>query len=298
VSTARQTKASYDLHLHSYWSYDASARPESYFQYAKASGAGCIAITDHHVLDGQEEFLAAAAGYPEVRLILGAELTVTTTIGAVDLLCYGFREQHSAAAAELKDLYHAWQRDHGAAISRGMQLIGHDFSDADRLSLLKSYRPAKVIAVQGNTQVQYGLLKSYFLQRRFISKPEEFSPLLEHAEKAHGGFPQYPDVRGVVPLVKEMGALVAVAHPFDYFSKADVLRIDALCQECGLDGIECAHPEIPVEYSARYRAYCREHGLFSVGGTDLHTDTAADQERFACHVGEDDWLDEFLDRLG
>jgi predicted metal-dependent phosphoesterase TrpH len=295
---SERTRTSFDLHLHTYWSYDASAKPESYFQYAKASGTRCIAITDHHVLDGHEEFLIAAADYPEVNFILSAELTVTTSIGPVDLLCYGFPQRKSTASTELKDMYHTWQRDHGAAISKGMQIIGHDFSDEDRLDLLRSYRPAKVIAVQGNTQMRYGLLKCHFLERRFIVKPEDFGLLLERAEKAFGGFPQYPDVAKVVPLVKETGAIIAIAHPFDYFKKADIMRMDTLREECGLDGIECAHPEIPAEYSSKYRAYCKDHGLFSAGGTDLHTDGTGDRERFACHVAEDDWLDDFLERLG
>lgn len=286
----------YDLHLHTYWSYDAGARPESYFRFARTSSVRCIAITDHHVLDGQEEILAASTRYPEVRFILAAELTVTTSFGAVDLLCYGFPARDTPTIARLKSVYHAWQQDHGAAISRGMQDIGCDFSDADRMKLLQSYRPDKVIAVQGNTQVKYGLLREYFLERRFIAKPQEFGPLLERAEKGCR-FPQYPDVATVLPLVKDAGALVAIAHPFGYFKQADIYRMDALREECGFDGIECAHPEIPVEYSPVYRSYCEKHGLFSTGGTDCHTDDAAALENFACHAGEESWLEEFLERI-
>ena len=40
--------ASYDLHLHSCWSYDAAVRPEEYFQMAREHHLRAFAITDHH----------------------------------------------------------------------------------------------------------------------------------------------------------------------------------------------------------------------------------------------------------
>ena len=46
----------------------------------------CLAITEHHNVDSQPEVRAAAARYPEVRLIPSAELTVNTSFGARDLL--------------------------------------------------------------------------------------------------------------------------------------------------------------------------------------------------------------------
>jgi len=109
-------------------------------------------------------------------------------------------------------------------------------------------------------------------------------------------FPPYPDVAKVVPAVKETGALVAIAHPFGYFGKYDMERMNLLREECSLDGIECAHASIPTEYATRYRAYCTQHGLFSVGGSDCHSDDDA-HNSFARHGGKDEWLDEFLYRM-
>ena len=72
--------------------------------------------------------------------------------------------------------------------------------------------------------------------------------------------------------------------------------MDQLRAECGLEGIECAHSSVPVEFVPVYREYCGRHGMFSTGGSDCHTD--ADIERVsATHGGQDEWLEEFLDRL-
>src|SRR5690606_12571998 len=80
--------ASYDLHLHTFWSYDATAEIEPYFRQARQLGMRCITITEHHNIDSAAEIAEIASGYPEIRHIVSAELSVSTSIGSVDLLCY------------------------------------------------------------------------------------------------------------------------------------------------------------------------------------------------------------------
>ena len=84
----QSSHACYDLHLHTCWSYDATAQAESYFRRARELGTRCLTITDHHVLDSLPEVVEVARAYPEIIAIPSAELTVTTSIGSVDLLCY------------------------------------------------------------------------------------------------------------------------------------------------------------------------------------------------------------------
>jgi predicted metal-dependent phosphoesterase TrpH len=287
--------ASYDLHLHTYWSYDATADPERYFRRARALGMRCIAITDHHVLDSLEEVLDIAAAYPDVRAIPSAELTVTTSIGSVDLLCYGFPPAISAGLQGVLDVYHEWQRQAGEAWCQGMQTLGHEYTKAQRVELLHSYRPPKTIQVQGYTHVKNGVQRSYFIGRKFIAAEDEYTSLVGRF-RDRVSFPPYPSVAQVVPVIRREGARVAIAHPFRYFDGYDLGRMDALCDECSLDGIECAHPSVPPEYTRLYRAYCVRHGLFSVGGSDCHADSEVER-LFGRHLGEDGWLDELLDAL-
>ena len=86
-----------------------------------------------------------------------------------------------------------------------------------------------------------------------------------------------------------------IAHPAGYFRQTDRRRMDALREECGLDGIECAHRSVPPELTAIYRQYCREHGLLSTAGSDCHEPEDllpleragyTPERRFACHLGE------------
>lgn len=287
-----QPTALYDLHLHTGWSYDATATVEPYFEAAQRLGVRCLAITDHHVIDGLNEAQEVARKYPDVRLIRAAELTVSCEFGSIDLLCYGLPETIPSALQKVLDEYHQWQQATGASISAKVQALGFSFTDQQRRELLATYRPAKALAVQGATHVRNALLRDHFVAQGFIKTPEEFGEFMERARE-HAISPKYPDVSRVIPAVKAAGGLIAIAHPFGYFRKHDLKHMDALRELFQLDGIECAHPKVPPEYGALYRAYCEQHGLFSTGGSDCH-DESAIEPKFARHGGPAEWLDEFL----
>ena len=289
------TYAKYDLHNHTCWSYDAFAQVENYFIRATSLGMRCISITEHHVLDSQPEVQEAAARYPDIRVIAAAELSVTTSIGTVDLLCYGFPAELPSGMKDVLNDYHVWQRDFGAGFCRGMQALGYDFSAAHHLELLHSYRPPRTLDVQGATHVKYQVLRSYFIERGFIESEGGYRDV-ERMAREKGDCPPYPQIERVIPEVHAAGALVAIAHPTRYFLKNDRQRMDQLREECALDGIECAHPAVPPELTPVYREYCVEHGLFSTGGADCHTDEHI-ESTLGRHIGEEEWLDEFLARL-
>jgi hypothetical protein len=290
-----QTTAAYDLHLHTFWSYDATAKVENHFRRARALGVQCIAITEHHVLDSQPDVRRVAAEYEDIRCIPSAELSVNTSIGAVDLLCYGFPLEISPSVQSVLDAYHSWQREYGSAISKGLCSLGFDYTDERRLELLQTYRPAQTLEVQGATHVKNGVQQDYWVERGFISSRDEYASLRRRASEAVST-PPYPAVEDVIPPLKEQGVLVAIAHPHGYFKQGDPDRMDQLLNECSLDGVECAHPGVPEDFTPVYRKYCRENGLFSTGGSDCHTDEDI-EGKFAQHIGEKEWLDEFLERL-
>jgi len=299
--------ASYDLHLHTCWSYDATADPEVYFRRAQQLGVRCIAVAEHHNIDSADEVKQAADRYPQVRLIVAAELSVHTSIGAVDLLCYGLPRRPGGALARVLEEYRLWQQRCGAATSQGMQRLGYDYTDDERLKLLQTYRPARVIERQGVTHIKGAIQSQHFVDRGYIRDVSEMAALYRRLSEVVE-MPDYPAVERVAPAVKEAGGLIAIAHPAAYFNGNDRQRMDALRAECLLDGVECAHPLVSPDLTPIYRDYCRAHGLFSVGGSDCHDNAHVepalesvgytDKFSFARHVGADAWLDEFLERMG
>jgi len=289
------TRALYDLHLHTCWSYDATVTVAELFAGARERGVRYIAITEHHVVDSVPQAREIAAGYPDVVYIPGAELTVHCSIGSVDMVCLGFTEKAIAALGEVWDVYHQWQREYGAAICAGMRALGFDYTDAHREELLRSYRPPEALAVQGLTHVANKMQRAWFIERGFISSEEEYSAVLSEAGRLVPR-PDYPAADFVLPRVKEQGVLIIIAHPIGYFRETDRERMDLLREELLLDGVECAHPSVPEELTPVYRAWCEEHGLLSSGGSDLHwpEDVAG---KIGRHIGPDEWWPEIQARL-
>ena len=117
MHSSERPRAQYDLHLHSYWSYDATAEVEEHFKRASEQRVRYIAITDHHVMDAFAQVLECATRYPEVTAILSSEITVTTSVGSIDLLCYGFPRELTPPLQELAEFHHEWQRATGVAWS-------------------------------------------------------------------------------------------------------------------------------------------------------------------------------------
>lgn len=298
---AKDTPASYDLHLHTYWSYDATATPEMYFERAQKLGMRCLAITEHHNIDSVKEVAAVSQHYPDIRVIVAAELTVKTSMGTVDLLCYNLPAAPTGKIAEILEEYHQWQRAAGAAVSRGMQEMGYGYTDEERMKLLESYRPKRAIDHQGATHVRNDNQIEHFIKQGYFSSREDYQ------KRKTFSTPPYPAVERVVPAVKEAGGIVVIAHPARYFLNDDIKRMDALRAECQLDGIECAHKSVSADLTKYYRQYCLKHDLVSTGGSDSHhpesviptpsMNNSSLEPRFARHIGEEEWLDQFLERL-
>jgi predicted metal-dependent phosphoesterase TrpH len=288
--------APYDFHLHTYWSYDATAEVEVHFRRARELNMRCIAITEHHHADSLPSVFEIAQSYPEIRAIPAAELSVSTSIGAVDLLCYGLpRDPEGTPLAPLFDRYHQWQREAGAAVSEGMCRLGFDYGDEVRLELLRTYRPEATIDLQGVTHVNNYVQRDFFLTKGFIRKVDEYGDLMKRVSQAVF-IPPYPEVGGVVEAVHGVGGIIVIAHPQGYFLNADFQRMDSLVEECGLHGIECAHPSVAPELRPVYRDYCQRRGLLSFGGSDCHSNEDI-SKALGRHGGDPAWLEEILDRL-
>ena len=108
--------------------------------------------------------------------------------------------------------------------------------------------------------------------------------------------PPYPAAEKVVPAVKAAGGVVAMAHPSSYVTAGDTARLDMLCDELSLDGIECAHPALAADLREFCVDHCRRRGLLMTAGSDCHVEEQLDT-LFARHGGDPAWLAALLDRL-
>lgn len=290
--------ADYDLHLHSQWSYDATADIRDYFRLGRERGVRALALTDHHLMDGYEELVKVAADFPDVGYIAGAELTVHTPTGTFDMVCLGLPRQPPPELASVFDAYRAWQCAYGAAISANLVRLGHDFTDAERMAVLQSYRPPHIIARQGCTHVKNAVLRQTLVARGVAPDLEALTEVFRQFRD----MPKYPEYDFVLPAVRQAGGVILIAHPYGYFRQLERRRMDELRELLAFDGIECAHPSLMPEATETLRAYCLEHRLLSSGGSDCHA-AEGDFSRpdhvvdFANHCGKPEWLDEILERV-
>lgn len=281
---------SYDLHLHTEWSYDAASKVEDYFRFAEEKKCRAIAVTDHHLMDAYDEVLESAELHPEVAYFSGSEISVNCEFGPIDLVCLNLPRRPTPQTEELFNIYRNWQIASGSNASRNFCALGYDFDDEKRLELLRSYRPEKAIAKQGNTHVKHQVLVNYCIEHGFCTDEDSYTEL----RRKFTTRAPYPEYDKVIPLVKAAGGVVIIAHPVGYFLENDLKRMDTLREMFQLDGIECAHPSIPEELSLFYREYCKKYALLSSAGSDLHNPVI---EKFAAQDGKDEWLDEMLERI-
>ncbi len=294
-------RSCFDFHLHTLWSYDASAEVEFYFAEASRLGMTHIAITEHHQMDSLPEALEAAKLYPHINYIRGAELTVNTPYGAIDMVCLGMPEVPTPELQQVFAAYHNWQREYGDAFCRHLTAHGFPYTREERLKLLQSYRQAKTMNVQGVTHVQFHIQANYLInEKKYFPDRTAIQNLLWHPSVERK---PYPDHSFVLPAVRKAGALIFIAHPARfYFQRDNLERMDALRELLQFDGIECAHPSVPEELTPFYREYAVKHKLLSTAGSDCHS-APTDKHQFSTestlggHIGEQRWLEEIMERL-
>ena len=292
----------FDFHLHSEWSYDATAPVEYYFSEAAKRGMSHIAITEHHQMDSLPDVLAAAKKYPMVNYIPATELTVHSPKGTFDMVCLGLPLVPTPELQNVFAAYHNWQRNYGDAVCALLSVEGYPYTRKEREILLKRYRAQRTIDVQGITHVQNTIQTDYLVKEKKLFPNAQAKNELIWNAKSNITLPPYPEYDFVLPAVKRAGGLVFIAHPHGYFRKNDLARMDELREMLDFDGIECAHSEIPLELTPFYRQYCKDHGLLSTAGSDTHS--APDgkfvfcgQCTFANHTGEKRYLEEILERI-
>ena len=292
--------ASFDFHLHSCWSYDATCPVETYFAQAEKMGLTHIAITEHHQMDSFPEVVEAAKKHPSVSYIPGAELTVHSPKGTFDMVCLGLPAVPTPELQQVFAAYHNWQRNYGDALCALLSVEGYPYTRKEREILLKRYRPQKTIDVQGITHVQNGIQNKYLIEeKKLFPDADTKNNVIWNSNFA---LPPYPEYDFVLPAVKRAGGLVFIAHPRGYFKINDLTRMDELREMLDFDGIECAHPSVPVELTPFYRQYCKDHGLLSTAGSDTHSspDCAyqfCKESKFADHIGEKRYVEEILERI-
>jgi predicted metal-dependent phosphoesterase TrpH len=286
----------FDLHLHSYYSYDARLSPEELFAAAEQAGLSLVAITDHHNMDGFAEFGRAAEAHPSVCWLPAMEVSVATEWGDLDVVALGVPVEVPGSLVGTVDRYRRWMRRHNASLLTGMEALGIPFGQTDAAEMLRTWRPGPGPQVQGEVRLPNRGLRPWLIDRGLLDGPDGFGELMQRVLRAGGGRPGLPAAGEVLPQFAEAGAALLLAHPKGLLADLGEAEFGRLIEAVGVHGVEAGHATHSPEQAQAYREFATARGLLVSGGSDTHVPEDLDQ--LGRHRCAPDWIEPMLDRLG
>ena len=245
-----------DLHTHSTCS-DGTCTPAELIALAEQAGLTAVALCDHNTVEGLPEFLAAAERSP-VKAVPGVEFTTEYEGTELHILGLFIPPAHYAAVTGFLGRMLAEKERSNRELIRGLNAAGMEL-DYDAI---RKAHPDGVInrAVIAGEMVRKGYVSSV---------KEAFSRWL--SEK-HGLYRPAgrPDSREVIRLIRSMGCVSVLAHPFLDLDEEGLRRFLAEAVPAGLDGMETRYSRFSGEQTRLARAIAREFGLLESGGSDFH----------------------------
>jgi predicted metal-dependent phosphoesterase TrpH len=286
----------FDLHVHSWYSYDAHLSPEELFAAAEGAGIEALAIADHHNMDGFAAFAEAAAAHPAVRWIPAMEVSVATEDAGFDIVALNVPLDAPQRLAEVVDRYRRWMRDFNRCVLAGFAEMGIPFGRGEADRMLDEWRPGPARATQGEVRLPNRGLRPWLVEHGALASGGEYSALLERALEIGGGRPPLPRAEDVMPRFKALGAALMLAHPGRALEARGEAGMDEIVAATQVDGIEVGHTSHTGEQVGRYVRYAGARGLLMSGGTDVHFH--ADLPEIGRHHCRDEWAAALMRRLG
>ena len=247
-----------DLHTHS-TSSDGTLSPTELIEEANRLGLKALALTDHDVIDGLEEFQKAAQKYPALTAVNGCELGVK------------FKTHIEILALNIKDFVPYRERQ------QKLLEIRHQ-TNLKRIELLNKIGiPIRYEDVafdekgQKRNMVSQPHFAQWLLEKGFIqTEREAYTRFLGKSCPAYVKKDD-PDLKETVEFIAQTGAVPVMAHP--YLARLEENELFELLKELksyGLRGIECYHSDQTQEQTRLYLNMARDLGLLVSGGSDYH----------------------------
>lgn len=248
-----------DLHCHSTAS-DGTDSPTRIIEKAHEIGLAAIALTDHDVVDGLDEFQAAAAKYPDLWAINGTELAVDCPGASVEIL-----------ALDIKDTAPFRERQKKLIVFRDQAL-------AERLSKLNE------LGLEITADDVY--LKPDGSRRNVVGRPHIAAALLQKGYVAtiQEAFERYlkrgaaayvpkrnPPLRETIEFICRHNAVASLAHPIHTrLDDESLFNLLKKMKDYGLQAMECYHSNHTPADTQKYLQMAKRLGLFATGGSDYH----------------------------
>ena len=246
-----------DLHTHSNYS-DGTCTPAELVREASKNRIDAIALTDHNTVDGLEEFFRAGEEYGVIT-VGGAELTCEYEGNEVHMLGLFLNSECKndigAFCAELaKSKYESNVR-----LLDSLSKAGYAIDSIEQIYAR---------SVHGNVNRAH-IAQSLIAHGYVSSVPEAFAGLLS---PEHGYYvpPKRPDATDTIKLIKGIGGVAVVAHPYLSLTSEQIERFLPYAKKTGLDGMETYYSKYSSEIHTLARKTAQQYGLLESGGSDYH----------------------------
>lgn len=270
-----------DLHTHSTYS-DGTLSPTELIREAEKAGLEAIVLSDHNTVDGLPEFLEQGR-MTWVNCVPGVEFSTD----------YQGRELHILGLFVQPDQFKTVRCFLEQMLQRKEQ------SNIDLVNALKSagidLDYDKVKAGTPNGQVNRAVLAGEMVRLGYCQSVKEAFSLWLSPKRGYYVPPARPDVFEVIRLIRSIGAVAVLAHPFLNLDEENLRIFLERAKEYGLDGMETSYPLFSEEQTCLAQQIAREFGLLTSGGSDFHGTNKPDIAMGDCAVPEL-WLNKLAQR--
>ena len=245
-----------DLHTHSTFS-DGTLTPIQLMALAKETGLAAIALCDHNTVAGLPEFLAAAEG-SGVQAVPGVELSTEYLGKELHILGLFIQPQAYAPITEAVEGMMARKEASNLALCAAL----------DREGIHLDY--AKIKAGTPTGQANRAVMAADMVKKGYCNSVKEaFDRWLDPC-RGYYIPPKRLDAFEAIRLLKSVGALAVLAHPFLNLPEGELGIMLPQAVDAGLDAMETEYPSFDTETTALARAMADRLGLLHSGGSDFH----------------------------
>jgi len=252
-----------DLHAHSTAS-DGSLSPRQVVALADRRQLSAVALTDHDTIDGLAEAQTAATNHPDLKVVLGIEVSARWPSGTLHLLGLGVAPD-GPAIGRLSAAMLAARNDRNPKILARLRELGVPI-DISELLAIKRDQPQDQ-AVLGRLHMAQLLVA----KRVVRSIKEAFDRYLGAGGAAYVDKERLEPAE-VIRWIHAAGGLAVLAHPVQIGCQngAQLRRAVKDFADEGLDGIEVYHTDHNERQTRQYLELARHFGLGITGGSDFH----------------------------
>lgn len=250
-----------DLHTHSTYS-DGTLTPAQLIALASQKGLAAVALCDHNTVAGLPAFADAAEG-SGVEAVPGIEFSTEYAGTELHILGLFIKPCHYERINTLLRQFLDRKEKSNRQLVQRLREAGMDLDyEQIRQKAAGSINRARIAA----QMVEKGYCESV---------KQAFSQWLS-PKRGYYIPPLRPDAYETIRLIKSMGAVAVLAHPFLSMEEGMLRAFLPEAVAAGLDGMEVYYSTYDEATTALAKSIAVEYGLLFSGGSDFHGENKPD----------------------